>query len=59
MANGWVEFWQWLCYNTNNIIFGVNSSWSHGNNLKNNFLVLGEGDTFGINGSFGATRKKV
>ena len=35
----------------NVIIFGVNnSSSSHDDNLKNNFLVLGEGDTFGING---------
>ena len=36
-------------------IFDVdNSSSSHADNLKNNFLVLGEGDAFGINGSFGA-----
>ena len=34
------------------IIFGVdNSSSSHADNLKN------EGDTFGINGSFGAPEK--
>ena len=31
-----------------------NSSLSHADNLKNNFLVLGEWDTFDINGSFGA-----
>ena len=38
------------------IIFGVdNSSSSHADNRKNNFLVLGEGDAFGINGSFGAS----
>ena len=44
----------------NFIIFGVdNSSSSHADNLKNNFLVLGEGDTFGINGSFGAPEKKL
>ena len=43
----------------NVVNFGLdNSSSSHADNLKNNFLVLGEGDTFGINGSFGATRKK-
>ena len=31
-------------------IFGVNnSSSSHTNNLKNDFLILGEGDTFVIN----------
>ena len=44
----------------NVIIFGVdNSSSSHAGNLKNNLLVLGEGDTFGINGSFGAPEKKL
>ena len=30
------------------------SSLSHDDNCKNNFLVIDEGDTFGINGSFGA-----
>ena len=36
-------------------MFGIdNSSTSHTDNLKNDFLILGEGDTFGINGSFGA-----
>ena len=45
-------------YTRNDIIFRVdNSSLSHADNLKNN-LVLGEGDTFGINGSFGASEKK-
>ena len=34
-------------------IFGVNnSSSSHTNNLKNDFLILGEGDTFVINWRF-------
>ena len=43
----------------NNIMFGVgNSSSSHTVNLKNDFLILGEGDTLGINGSFGAPEKK-
>ena len=43
----------------NFIIFGVdNSSSSHADNHKNNFLVLGEGPTFGINGSFGSPEKK-
>ena len=38
----------------NVIIFGVdNSSSSHADNQKTNFLVLGEGPTYGINGSFG------
>ena len=34
-----------------------NSSSCHTHNLKNNFLILGEGSTFGINGSFGASEK--
>ena len=42
-------------YARNVTIVGVdNSSSSQADNLKNNFLVLGEGYTFGINGSFGA-----
>ena len=45
-------------YARNAIICGVdNSLSSHSDNLKNNFLVLGEKDTFGINGSFGAPAK--
>ena len=41
------------------VIFGVdNSSSSHSDNRGNNFLVLGEGDTFGINGRFGAPENK-
>ena len=36
-------------------MFGAdNSSSSHAVNTQNNFLVLGEGDMFGINGSYGA-----
>ena len=43
----------------NTAIIGVdNSSSSHGDNRKDDFLVLGEGDTFFINGSFGALEKK-
>ena len=46
-------------YARNVIIFGVDdSSSSHTNNLKNNFSILGEGDTFGVNGSFSAPEKK-
>ena len=42
------------------IIIGVdNSSSSHSGNGKNNFLILGNGPTFGINGSFGLPEKKV
>ena len=41
-----------------NLICGVNNnSSSHTDNLQNYFLFLGEGDTFGINGSFGAPEK--
>ena len=39
--------------------FGVdNSSSSHSENRNNNFLVLGEGPVYGINGSFGSPEKK-
>ena len=39
--------------------FGVdNSSSSHSDNRNNNFLVLGEGPIYGINGSFGSPEKK-
>ena len=42
----------------NVIIFGVdNSSSSHSDNRKNNFLILGEGPIYGINGNFGAPEK--
>ena len=42
----------------NFIISGVdNSSSSHSDNHKNNFLILGKGPTFGINESFGAPEK--
>ena len=42
------------------IIFGVDESSSfHSHNRKNNFLMLGEGPTYDINGSFVAPEKKV
>ena len=42
----------------NVIIFGVdNNSSSHTDNLKNEFLILG--DALGINGGFGAPDKKM
>ena len=42
------------------MIFGVdNSSSSHTDNRKNNFLVLGEGPTSGINNTIGAAEKKI
>ena len=41
------------------VIFGLdNSSSFHTDNCNNNLLVLVEGDTFGINGSFGAPEKR-
>ena len=44
----------------NVVIFGVDeSSTSLTDNRKNDFLVLGKGDTFRINGSFGAPDKKL
>ena len=44
---------------TNVVIFCVNnSSSSHTDNLKNNFLVLGERPTDDINGSVGTAEKK-
>ena len=50
-------------YNSNTrnvIIFGVdNSSSSHSNYRKNKFLILGEGPTFEINGSFDLPQKNV
>ena len=36
-----------------------NSSSSYTDILKIDFLILGEGDNFGFNGSFGATEKKL
>ena len=40
------------------MIFGIdNSSSSHTDHLKNDFLILGKGDHFGINRSFGAPEK--
>ena len=44
----------------NVIIFGVdNSSSSHSDNRKNNFLILGEVPTYGINGSLMHQKKKL
>ena len=60
---GFDEKYEWRFgngYARNIIIFGVdNSSSSRTNNLKNNFLKLGDGDTFGINGSFGSPEKNT
>ena len=44
----------------NVMIFGVDHSSSfHTDNLKNEFLILGERNTFSINGSFGAKEKNI
>ena len=43
----------------NVIIFGVNiSSSSHADSHENNFVVLGEGPNFRVNGRFGSPEKK-
>ena len=40
------------------IVFGVdNSSSSHSDSHKNNFLILVEGYSYGINGTFGSPEK--
>ena len=45
---------------TRNVFFDVdNSSSSHVDNCKNNFLVLGEGPTDDINGTIGTAEKKT
>ena len=42
------------------VVFGIdNGSSSHADDLKNNFLVLGEGPTSGINEKFGSPKKKI
>ena len=53
------DFWSYDNDNVRNfIISGVdNSSSSHSDNHKNNFLILGKSPTFGINESFGAPEK--
>ena len=44
----------------NVVIFGVDNSWSfHTDNREKNFLVLGEGPTYGITGIFGSSEKKL
>ena len=46
-------------FGRNVAIFGVdNTSSSHTDNQKNNFLVLGEGPTDGINDTTGAAEKR-
>ena len=42
------------------IMIGADNSLSpHTYNHKNNFLILGEGQTYGINGSFGSPEENV
>ena len=40
------------------IVHHNNSSSSHSGNRKNNFLILGEGPAFEINGKFGSPLKE-
>ena len=43
----------------NVVIFGAdNSSSPHSDNRKNNFLILGQGPTYGINENFGSSEEK-
>ena len=53
--------WSFGNYTARNIIiFRVdNSSSSHRDNLKNDFLMLGDGPSFGVDGRFGASEKKI
>ena len=56
--------WDWSSFGDgsarNVIIYGVdNSSSSHVDNRKNNFLILGLGPTFEINRSFASPEKKI
>ena len=47
-------------FSRNVVTFGVdNTSSSHTNNQKSNFLVLGEGSTEDINDGLGAAEKKL
>ena len=47
-------------YARNIVIFGVvNSSSSHADNPKNDLIILGNGPTFGINGRFDTSEKKL
>ena len=47
-------------YAKNVVVFEVdNILSSHTDNLKNDFIILGDGLTFGINERFGASEKKI
>ena len=65
-VNEWIEFDGKRVWSFGNdyariaIIFSVdNSSSSHADNYKNNVLMLSDGDTFGIDGSFGSPEKSL
>ena len=52
----------WFSYDTVRIVihFGIDNNLSfHSDNRKNKCLVLGEGPTFGINGSLGSSDRKL
>ena len=61
IAFNWKILWSFNDdFARNVIIFAIDdSSSSNTDNLKHDFLILGEEDTFGINGSFGAQEKKL
>ena len=57
-SEGWQSFDNGTARNV--IIFGIDSNWpSHIDNCKNNFLILGLGLTYKINGKFGTAEKKI
>ena len=64
----WVYSGYWIAFhgagswneNVTNVILSVvaNSSSVYADNHKNDYLILGQGSTYGINGSLGALEKK-
>ena len=59
IAFDWEDWWNFGNGTAINVIIFVNnSSSSYDDNLKNNFLILGKGPAFRINGNFGSPEKK-
>ena len=54
---GSLNFCNYIAKNVAVFYFGYGSS-SHAENHNNNFLVVGDGSTYGINGSFGLPKEK-
>ena len=46
-------------YSRYGIAFDGKASWSFNGDITSNIIILDEGDTFGINGSFGALKKLI